>query len=194
MIRTALLTLVTLAIAIGLGGASVWYALDSRQGVGAVDVGGWVAHPDMGTPDADPYTKARIAREGILTLGRAEGISFVAERDSGGAPLLAECSYAIEGVVPPARFWTLFAVDEASHGLPASGGRQAAIQSYALSRAADNSVAIAIGRRPRPGNWMLVNASGPMALVLTLYDTPVTAGGDLAELAMPQVLRIGCDA
>lgn len=193
MLRTAFLTLVTLVVALGLGAASVWYALESRQGIGAVAVGGWVARPDLGTPDADPYSRARIAREGVLALGRAEGVPFVVERDSSGAPLRAECAYVIEGSVPPARFWTLFAVDSARRNLKAEDGRPAAIQSYSLARAADNSVSVSVGRRPKPGNWLLVDASGPMTLVLTLYDTPIS-GTEIAALAMPQVLRIGCDA
>lgn len=194
MLRTALLTLLTLAIAIGGGAASLWYALEARQGVGAVDVGGWIAHPDVGTPDADPYTKARIAREGILALGRAEGVAFVTERDAGGEPLRAECAYSVEGQVPPARFWTLFAVDGSRRHLEPGGDGYAAIQSLGLDRSPDDSVTVAIGARPRPGNWLLVRGSGPMALVLTLYDTPIAAGADLADLEMPRVLRVGCDA
>jgi hypothetical protein len=194
MLKNALLVLLTLVIAVGGGAASVWYALELRQGVGAVAVGDWVAHPEIGTPDADPYTKARIAREGILALGRAEGVPFVAERDSSGEALRAECAYAVEGKVPPSRFWTLFAVDARRHALTSGTDRYAAIQSYGVARAADDSVSVAIGRRPRPGNWLYVGATGPMALVLTLYDTPISGSTGFADLEMPQVLRVGCDA
>ena len=79
MLRTVLLTLATLAIAIGGGAASVWYALELQEGVGAVTIGSWTAYPDIGAPDADPYSKARAAREGLLALGRAEGLAFVAD-------------------------------------------------------------------------------------------------------------------
>ena len=194
MLKNALLALLTLAIAVGGGAASVWYALESQQGVGAVGVGGWIAHPDIGTPDADPYTKARIAREGILALGRAEGVPFVAQRDSSGQPLRAECAYTVEGSIPAARFWRLCATDALQHNLRSDGDRYAALQSYELVRAPDDSVSIAVGSRPRPGNWLFVRASGPMVLVLTLYDTPISTGGDFGGLAMPQVLRVGCDA
>lgn len=194
MLRTALLTLLTLVIAIGGGAASVWYALEARRGVGAVAVGGWIAHPEVGTPDADPYTKARIAREGILALGRAEGVAFVSERDSAGAPLRAECAYTVEGKVPPARFWTLFAVDGSRHHREPGSDRLAAIQSLGLDRAPDDGVTIAIGRRPRPGNWLHVAGSGPMSLVLTLYDTPISGSTGFSGLVMPQVVRVGCDA
>ena len=54
MLKTALLALLTLTIAIGGGAASLWYVLDTQDGVGAVSIGGWTAFPDIGTPNADP--------------------------------------------------------------------------------------------------------------------------------------------
>ena len=113
MLKTAFLIFVVLAIAIVGGGASVWYALKANEGVGAVTIGQWTAYPYIGTPDADPYSKARSASEGLLSLGRAEGISFSAERDSDGEALRRECTYMVEGPVPSARFWTLYAADPA---------------------------------------------------------------------------------
>ena len=47
----------------------------SQEGIGAVTVGHWTAFPDLGTPQADPYSKARIAREGVIVArpgGRAD--------------------------------------------------------------------------------------------------------------------------
>ena len=72
MLKNALLTLLALAIAIGLGGGSVWYALDAQSGGGAIRIGPWTAFPDIGTAEADPYSQARVARQGALALGRAD--------------------------------------------------------------------------------------------------------------------------
>ncbi|RUX68043.1 DUF1214 domain-containing protein, partial [Mesorhizobium sp. M7A.F.Ca.CA.004.08.2.1] len=58
MLKTAFLTLLSLAIAIVGGGGSVWYALKVQDGVGAIRIGQWTAFPDIGTPAADPYSKA----------------------------------------------------------------------------------------------------------------------------------------
>ena len=93
MFRTVILTLATLAIAIGGGAASVWYTLQAQEGIGAVTIGNWTAYPNMGAPDADPYSKARAAREGMLALGRAEGLAFFSNRDSSGDTLSRKCSY-----------------------------------------------------------------------------------------------------
>lgn len=193
MILRILSFLVAIAVAIGGGTASVWYVLQAQEGVGALTVGGWTAFPSIGTPDADPYAKARIARDGVLPLGRAEGLAFIADRDSAGNRLRRECDYRIEGVTPTARFWTLFAADETLVAL-GDGGGVAAVQSRQILRKADNSFTVAVGPHPMQGNWVRVGGVGPLAIVLTLYDTPVTGGSGLSAFELPQVLRAGCDA
>jgi hypothetical protein len=193
MLKTAFLTLVTLTIAIGGGTASLWYVLRTQDGVGAVTIGGWTAFPDIGTPNADPYSMARVARQGILSLGRAEGLAFAAERDAGGALLRRECSYRIEGSTLPARFWTLYAADRAGRVVKSGDGRASALHSLELLRQPDGSFAIAVDSRPAPGNWLAVSGSGAMRLVLTLYDTPIVGSTGIAEVELPLVVEAGCD-
>jgi hypothetical protein len=194
MLRTVFLTLVTLVIAIGGGAASVWYSLEAQEGVGAVTVGSWTAYPNMGAPDADPYSKARAARQGLLALGRAEGISFFASRDAAGGELRRDCSYVVEGSTPPARFWTLYAADRTLRVIENGHRRSPAVQSLDLLRNADNSFVVAVGPDATPGNWLNVSGDGPMVLVLTLYDTPVAGTLGVENVELPQVLRNGCHA
>jgi hypothetical protein len=99
-------------LAIGGGAWSLWRVLDNTQGTGALTIGAWTAFPNIGSPDADPYSRARTSREGILALGSAEGIAFTATTDSAGDTLRSECSYRIEGDVPASRFWTLVATTD----------------------------------------------------------------------------------
>jgi hypothetical protein len=192
MLKTAFLTFLVLAIAIGGGAASLWYALRTQETIGAVTIDGWTAFPDIGTPNADPYSKARVARQGMLSLGRAEGLAFAVERDAGGAPLRRECAYRIEGSTPPARFWTIYAGDVAGRVIEAADGLKSALHSLELLRQPDNSFAIAVSSRPAPGNWLPVSGSGAMRLVLTLYDTPVAGSTGVSEVALPLVLEAGC--
>ncbi len=194
MLKTAFLTLISLAIAIGLGGYSVWYALNAQDGVGAIRIGQWTAFPEVGTLAADPYSKARVAREGVLALGQAEGLAFVAERDESGEPLKRECAYTIEGVYPTARFWTLYAADQSLGVIGTGKPRQAALQSYEVLRKADNSVVISVGDRPAPGNWLLTNGAGKMYFVLTFYDTPIASSTGLSDVTLPRILKAGCNA
>jgi hypothetical protein len=194
MLRTILLTAFAVAIAIVGGAGSVWYALSARQGVGALAIGPWTAYPELGTPDADPYSKARVAREGVLALGRAEGLIFTAATDSAGVALRRECSYTIEGTMPPARFWTLFAADGTMAPLATDGPRPGAIHSQEVLRHAGNAVVVTLSRHAAPGNWIATSGSDDMTVVLTLYDTPVAGGTGMAEIELPRVIRGRCDA
>lgn len=194
MLKNVFLTLLALAIAIGGGGGSVWYMLEAQEGTGAIHIGMWTAFPDIGTPEADPYSKARVAREGVLALGRAEGLAFVAERDSGGEPLRRECAYSIEGGFPTARFWTLYAADQSLDVIATGKPRPAALQSYQILRQPNNSAIISVSSHPSPGNWLPVQGTGAMYFVLTFYDTPIASSTGLSDVVLPQILKAGCNA
>ncbi|MEQ1940016.1 DUF1214 domain-containing protein [Mesorhizobium sp. CN5-321] len=194
MLKTALLTFLAVAVAIGLGGGSVWYALDAQAGVGAIRAGPWTAFPDIGTAAADPYTQARTAREGVLTLGRAEGLAFVAGSDSGGAPLRRECVYRLEGGFPIARFFTLYAADGSLDAIDTGKRRRAALQSMQILRRPDDTAVISTGSHPLPGNWLAVTGKGPLYFVLTFYDTPIATSTGLSDIEMPAIRKVGCHA
>ncbi|WP_378943698.1 DUF1214 domain-containing protein [Mesorhizobium sp. ANAO-SY3R2] len=194
MLKQTFLIGLALAIAVGGGAASVGFVLNSQEGIGAVTVGPWTAFPDIGTPDADPYSKARVARDGILALGRAEGLSFIAEKDSGGANLKRECSYRVEGSLPVARFWTIYASDKEQVALKSGMRRDPDLHSLEVLRQPDNSIEIAVGARATPGNWLAVSGAGDMNLVLTLYDTPIASSTGLSDIEMPRIVRVQCNA
>jgi hypothetical protein len=194
MLKTAAAFLVTLCIAIGGGAASLSYVLDDTLGTGALRLGAWTAFPKLGTPDADPYARAKISREGVLALGSAEGLAFIAERDSAGRRLRVECNYRIVGATPPARFWTLFIQSERSAVATSPAGWPAALQSQALLRRADNSFEIRVGSKPAPQNWIGAEGRGPMRLVLTIYDSSITSGAIISETSMPEIIVAGCNA
>ncbi|MEX0408141.1 DUF1214 domain-containing protein [Aquibium sp. LZ166] len=193
MTRVLLSVALVLALSIGGGAASVWYAVNEIGGFGALHVGSWTAYPERGTPDADPYSKARFARDAELPLGRAEGISFVAAKDSSGLELRRRCTYRIEGTVPVSRFWTLYA---AANGLSPirHENRRPGLQSLQILRQPDNSFEIAAGPHPAPGNWLPLTGEGPMSLVLTLYDASALNDAGSIELELPRIYRAGCDA
>jgi hypothetical protein len=59
------------AVAIGLG--SAWWVLRKVTWSGTVvQVGAWTGSTLTGSPDADMYTRAKVALEGLLALGRNE--------------------------------------------------------------------------------------------------------------------------
>lgn len=192
MIRTIVLTLIILSIAVGGGTASVWYMLNSSVGFGAVRNGVWVAYPAAGTPRADPYSTARRARDAELPLGAAEGLAFYARTDSTGRALSGRCNYRIVGNVPVARFWTFHVADNQLNSLTKNGLQPQALHSRQILRRPDGSFVLRLGPDPAPGNWMRISLAAPVAFVLTLYDTPVTSTTGAEDQVFPEILRSGC--
>jgi hypothetical protein len=190
--RFILFLLLSLGIALGLGAASARWALEQSAEIGTVRVGAWHADPLIGSVDADPYAKARLARTGNLTLGIGEGIVFRAETDSEGRRLQRNCRYRLEGDLPVAQVWTL--VPYASDGrlLQPGEGRPGWLLSDSLMRDEANAFTIQLGPRAAPGNWLALSGTGSFLLALTLYDTPASASSGLSDLALPRIVRTDC--
>jgi hypothetical protein len=130
-----------------------------------------------------------VAREGLLALGRAEGLAFIARRDASGEPLVRQCRYSIEGTIPPARIWTLYAADRDMAVI--SPAR--ALNAQEVLFLPDNALRISVGAGAAPGNWLATSGTGPMALVLTLYDTPAAISTGVSDIQLPRIVKVGCD-
>jgi hypothetical protein len=101
-------TLYLAAVALGLG--SAWWVLKKAPWLNTtVSVGTWKSNMRAGSPDADMYTRASIAVNALLALGRDETMYFIATHDDQGQVLRSHCSYRIEGTPPKARWWSVTA-------------------------------------------------------------------------------------
>ena len=183
---------IILAIGLGGGATSAWYALQNAHGFGAITLGQWTAWPLAGNVDADPYTEAKVARDGSVPLGAAEGLAFEAQVDSEGNLLLRQCRYQMLGSTPSARLWTLSAYGLNNAVIPPVEGGINTVFSREILRAANGSFRINISSSALPGNWLSTSGSGPMKLVLRLYDTPITGNAGLADPDMPVVVKTEC--
>jgi hypothetical protein len=178
-------------VAIAVGVASAWYAVDRGRLFGAVTVGGWTAWPQEGGADADPYTLAMLARTGEVPLGAGEGLSFIAERDAEGVPLSGKCTYEVIGETPAARLWTLTATDDLGR-LMDNIAHRPGFHSREIVRRSDGGFAIAVSPTVKSGNWLPIGIVDRFHLVLRLYDTPLTTGSQIASLVMPAIRKVGC--
>jgi len=184
-----LLVAILIACLVGFGTAAL--VLDRDRLFGAVTVGPWSAWPGSSSPDADPYTEAMLSRSGEVPLGIGEGLIFIAETDDGGAALSGLCTYHVVGQTPAARLWTLTAYDAEGHLMDNPAGRTG-FHSREVLRRPDGSFDIAIGSEAQPGNWLPIATEGNFRLLFRLYDTPIGAGSDVADLVMPAIRRAGC--
>ncbi|MEJ0012331.1 MAG: DUF1214 domain-containing protein [Bauldia sp.] len=182
---------VALAVAIIVGVGSAWIAIDRGTIFGAVTVGGWTAWPLEGTPEADPYTLAMLARTGEVPLGGGEGLSFTASNDAAGEPLDGRCDYDVAGETPAARLWTLTAYDD-DGALMANVARRPGFHSREVVRDADGDFHIRLSPNVAAGNWLPIAPVSRFKLELRLYDTPLTTGSQLAALTMPTIQKVAC--
>lgn len=184
---------IVIAIALGIGTWSAINAIENSERIAAIRFNDWVAFPHLGTEQTDPYSRARIAREGTLPLGAAEGLSFSTKVDSSGDPLSRRCDYRLEGSVPTGRFWTLFAATPTGRPLRMQRVPQAsALHSDHAIWQSRGVLVVNAGPDAAPGNWLGIDGDGPMMLVLNVYDTPVATNVEFADVAMPRVEKVAC--
>jgi len=189
LILGSLLAFVIAAV-IGLG--ATWLTLSRGTAFGAIPIGAWTAWPKTGTQDADPYSRATIARSGELPVGSGDGVAFVAKADDNGRALDGRCDIVVNGVTPQARFWTITLYDMQGN-LVANSIERHAFTSQEILRRADGSFEIAVAPRARPNNWLPTGGIERYMLVLRLYDTPVGVTTRAArEAPMPAVTVRAC--
>ncbi len=194
MFKTIINMAIILTVALGGGAWLTWYAIGGSDQFGKVTIGGWTSYPQAGTPEADPYAKAQLARDGSLSLGAAEGVVFFADKDSDGFNLSGNCSYRVSGQSPSARVWTMYAVGK--NQVPVSIADKSwptSLHSQSILYAANGGFTISIAASARPDNWIAVPATGDFLLTFTLYDSPVATNKGLVDTAFPSVTKVRCN-
>ena len=161
-------------------------------GARTVVAGPWQGAPRDGTFDVDPYTLAADERSGVLPLGVAEGLTFVARTDSDGRAFARSCDYVVAGPMPQARYWTLSLLDAA--GFPiADPAERYGFTSAEVLRDVGAPVTIEVSPQARSGNWLPTGKRGSYVLMLRLYDSGLsTAGTVFEEAEMPSITRGSC--
>ncbi|UTO27733.1 DUF1214 domain-containing protein [Bartonella harrusi] len=178
------------AFSILCGILSVDYALNSFHHFGRFTIGQWSAYPQVGTTNTDPYTRARAAKRGDISIGHTEGLIFQIWKDNHGRPLQANCHYLMKGYIPEARFFTLYTADRSLKPYTSSHKIPFELYSNNITYESDGSFFINISQKPHPGNWLAMVSPKEFGLILTLYDTSIISATALQKLTMPSVEQI----
>ena len=103
----------TLVIGLAIGAGSAWWALQAGGGAFTQHMGQWSWSRATGSIDAGPYTRAIVARDGLLALSADEALYLNLDKDENAKPLREDCVYELSGGQIPARWWsvTLYAPD-----------------------------------------------------------------------------------
>ena len=183
---------VAAAIGVALGLWASRAILDDGGPFGVVAIGPWSAAAKAGSLAADPYTRAILERSGEIPLALGEGLQLVARVDDARRPLDARCSYRVGSRAPAARYWTLSLVDREGFPVENAAGRYG-FRSSEILRDGDGGFSIFVSASAHGGNWLPIGAPDPFALVLRLYDSPLSAtAGGIEKSAAPSIVREGC--
>ncbi|WP_336276328.1 DUF1214 domain-containing protein [Bartonella sp. CB178] len=172
------------------GALSVDYMINSSDNFGSFTIGGWRAYPQVGTKKTDPYTRARTAKRGDISLGRAEGLVFQIWKDNRGRPLYSHCNYLLKGHIPKARLFTLYTADKLLKPYTSSSKLPFELHTDNIVYESDGSFHIYISKEPQAGNWLAIISKKKFGLILTLYDTSIISATILQKPTMPSVKQI----
>lgn len=181
--------------ALGLGSALSMAGLwpDTRTlAFGHVDVDGWRGDFATGSEAADPYTRARVARHGLLALAKSEAVYLTRNTDSAGQRLSEDCTYRLTGGAMPAGWWSVTLYDAQSM-LPANTDGALSIDASRMGAGAWEAV-IAPERPADAAHWISSRAAGSLDLTLRLYmPEPALLQAPTRTLAAPRIERISCE-
>jgi hypothetical protein len=181
------------AVALGLG--SAWWVLKkSPWMVQTVQVGAWKGNLLAGSTDADMYTRATIALNALLALGRDETMYFIASEDDAGHALRANCSYRVEGVPPKARWWsvTAYADDMFLFNAP---NKQYSLNGTTARLDTNGRFAFTTGQQEQAGTyWIPTPGNRGMVFTLRLYNPEPVLQAAPASLSPPTIKALGACA
>jgi hypothetical protein len=184
------LALYLAAVALGLG--SAWWVLKKAPWLGtSVTVGAWKTNLRAGSADADMYTRAAIALNGLLALGRDETMYFVAMHDDSGAALRAQCHYRVSGLPPHARWWsvTAYADDLFLFDAP---NRHYSLNGDTAQLNGQGQFEFTTGPTTTGGShWLPTPGAGGLLLALRLYNPEPALQAAPATLIPPHIARLG---
>lgn len=189
------LAAVVAGTALGLGSA-LWMAglwpPGRNMAFGDVDVGGWRSDFAIGSKAADPYTRARVARHGLLALAKSEAVYFTRTVDDTGQPLREACTYRLLGSSMPAEWWSVTLYDAASM-LPANTDNALSLDVERAGKGAWSAL-IAPQRPAGREAWVSSRGADRFNLTLRLYlpEARLLANPN-AALSPPQIARLACE-
>lgn len=161
---------------------------------GQVDAGGWNSDWTIGSEAANPWTRARVARHGLLALSKDEAVYFTRATDGAGDRLTESCAYKVSGGEMPALWWSITLYDDTSF-LPANKDRAL---SYDKTKAESESSGAAwsfliAAEGPETGGWVSSHKAGNFDVTLRLYKpSPELIADPENVLAAPVIEKLSC--
>ncbi|MEM6857555.1 MAG: DUF1214 domain-containing protein [Pseudomonadota bacterium] len=184
-------------IAIGIASAlylsGLWSTKQPME-FGDVNVAGWVSDFAVGSEQASPYVRARVARHGLLALANTEAVYFVRGTDDEGERLREDCDYRLSGGAMPAKWWSITLYQTQGSMLPMNEDEALSVDATSIAAEGDTWQALIAPERPEDtSNWLSSRNSDRFDLLLRLYVPKEALLTDPeATLTPPSIERLGC--
>jgi hypothetical protein len=178
------------AVAVGVGSALL--ALKKAPWLNpSARVGAWRVNLHAGSVDADMYTRASVAVNGLLALGREETMYFIAAQDDSGHALRSNCNYRVKGSAPAARWWSITAYADDMFLFDAPNGHYS-LNGDIAKRSAEGSFDFTTGPTEQPGSyWLPTPGKRGMVLTLRLYNPDAALQAAPQSLVPPNIQPVG---
>ena len=180
----------TAALVLGVG--SAWWAVKKMSsGTQAIRAGAWQTSALAGSPDADMYTRARIAISALLALSRAETMYFIATTDDAGNPLRSRCTYRVGGTPPKALWWSITAYADDMFLFDAANA-QYSLNGTTAKLDADGKFGFTTGSQAQTDSyWLPTPGDRGLVMTLRLYNPEPSLQSDPASLQGPTIVALG---
>jgi hypothetical protein len=171
-------------------GAAVWAVKQGGFGNQA-QIGPWRTGTDFGSSDAGAYTRAVVARNGLLALPAREARYYTAARDDEGRPLEGRCRYRISGGEAGGAWWSLTLYGADNFLVPNEAGIWS-VGSAAMAPAERASWTILAAPDRQPGHWLPTGGVDRFDLTLRVYLPEDGGRSNLPRERLPHIERLGC--
>jgi hypothetical protein len=159
-----------------------------------INVNGWKSDWTIGSTAANPWTRARVARHGLLALTKEEAVYFTKGVDEDGQRLSEDCTYEVSGGDMPGLWWSVTLYDAESY-LPLNQDNALSFdKTKAAAAEGSNGWSFTVAADgPETGNWVSSQNAGTFDLMLRIYKpTPELIASPEEVLPAPAIKRLAC--
>lgn len=157
-----------------------------------VEVEGWHSDWTIGSEAADLYTRAWVARHGLLALTKREAVYFVRATDDDGQPLKEACDYRVSGGDFPAEWWSITIYDRDSR-LPMNDGWALSVDKTDIGDQGDWTVLVSSAAMADGTQFISSKNAGVFDLTLRLYrPSAALIENPASNLVPPSIETVSC--
>ena len=176
---------------LALGAGAAFYSVRAGAFGSSAKIGPWTTGGDIGTARASAYTRAVVARHGLLALPAREARYYSASEDDEGRPLDGRCRYPIDGGDAGGAWFSLTLYDSAGYLVANPAGVHSA-GSAAMAPAERSAWTVVAAPDPQPGRWLPTGGLERFNLTLRVYLPADGGRSNLPRERLPRIARLVC--